>query len=387
MNILLNAESLKPPLTGIGNYTLNLLRAFNRSERIEKFDCFDGRAFRKATEMLHDFEQLPPSSAAPQAASRIRTTLRSLPLAYKARSVLVNARFGKGAKTRKDFIYHEPNFILKPHSGPSVATIHDLSFLRHPEFHPRERVEWLSRELPRTLQRADLVITDSEVVREELLSGFAIAPERVRAIYLGASEDFHPRSEHATGSWLERHGLRHGQYVAFVATLEPRKGIGLLLDAWERLPQSLRSRYPLVIAGAPGWKNQEILDRIMRLETSGNLKYLRYVPAKDLPLLYAGAIAFVYPSVYEGFGLPVLEAMKSGVPVVCTRATAMAEFSAGNCLLFDAGDKEGLAGQLQHLLEDESVRLDTIIRGLEHARSFSWERCATETLDAYAMIA
>lgn len=386
MKLLLNTESVKPPLTGIGNYTLNLLQAFNRMEQIQQIDCFDGRSFRTSHEVLESLAQ-QEQSVAPQGGSRIRTTLRSLPFAYRARSLLVNARFGHGARARKDFIYHEPNFILKPHSGPSVATIHDLSFLRHPEFHPRERVEWLSRELPRTLQRADLVITDSEVVRNELLDGFAIAPERVRTIYLGAAQDFHPRDARSTCTFLNRHGLLHGQYVAFVATLEPRKGIGLLLDAWERLPQSLRSRYPLVIAGAPGWKNQEILERIQRLEASGGLKYLRYVASEDLPLLYAGAVAFAYPSVYEGFGLPILEAMRSGVPVVCTRATAMAEFSAGNCLLFDAGDEVGLAEQLRRLLEDENVRNYTIIRGLEHSRSFSWERCAAETLNAYAMIA
>lgn len=386
MNLLWNAESLRPPLTGIGIYTLNLLRVLVQMEEVELLDCFDGRDFCRAREILALWDQ-PKQMGAQHEGGHLRTLFRGLPFAYKMRSLLVNKRFARGARVRRKFIYHEPNFILKPYSGPCVATIHDLSFLRYPEFHPRERVEWLARELPRTLQTADLVITDSELVRNELLTHFKMDPARVRPIYLGVNSEFHPRSEYETRQLLDQHGLSHGRYVAFVATLEPRKGINLLLDAWEQLPLSLRAQFPLVIAGAPGWKNKEILAHIQRLESSGNLKYLRYVDAEDLALLYSGAAVFVYPSLYEGFGLPVLEAMASGVPVVCARETAMAEFSAGNCLLFDAGDESALAEQLQKLLVDQDLRRNMIRCGLEHASKFSWERCALETVNAYKAIA
>lgn len=383
MKLILNTESVKPPLTGIGNYTLNLLRAFCCMEQIQQLNCFDGRSFLTPEAVLGDltYESL---GITPQSHSRVRSTIRALPFAYSGRSLLRGINFFKGSQARKDFIYHEPNFILKPHSGPSVVTIHDLSFLRYPEFHPRERVKWLTKRLPNTLRRADLVITDSNVVRNEILANFPIEPGRVRTIYLGVTPDFHPRDAQSTSPFLDRCGLRHGQYVAFVATLEPRKGISLLLNAWEQLPRSVRSHYPLVIAGAPGWKNEAILQRIQKMAILGDLKYLHYVAPHDLPHLYSGATAFVYPSVYEGFGLPVLEAMRSGTPVICARETAMAEFTAGESLLFDAGCEADLANKLLRLLEDENQRKDFIIRGLKRSQNFSWERCAAETAEAYS---
>lgn len=383
MKLILNTESVKPPLTGIGNYTLNLLRAFCSMEQIQQLNCFDGRRFLTPETVLGSLthEEL---GATPQTHSRARSIIRALPFTYSGRSLLRDISFFKGSQARKDFIYHEPNFILKPHSGSSVVTIHDLSFLQHPEFHPRERVKWLTKQLPNTLLRADFVITDSNVVRNEILTSFPIDPERIRTIYLGASPDFHPRNAQSTSPFLDRCGLRHGQYVAFVATLEPRKGISLLLNAWEQLPRSVRSHYPLVIAGAPGWKNEAILQRIQKMATLGGLKYLKYVAPDDLPLLYSGATVFVYPSVYEGFGLPVLEAMRSGTPTICARETAMAEFTAGKSLLFDAGNEIDLANQLLWLLENENQRKNLITHGIKHSQNFSWERCAAETAEAYA---
>lgn len=342
MNILLNTESLRPPLTGIGNYTFNLLRELQSMAVAERFDCFDGQTFTAAAQTLAACEPAQQTGASPPSAngdswrSGIRKLVRALPLAYPLRAAVLNYRFGREAQLRRGFVYHEPNFILKPYDGPCVATVHDLSFIHHPQFHPRERVAWLTRELPRTLERADFVITDSELVRGELIEQFSVSPERVRAIYLGADARFAPRTVTETTAVLARYGLEHGAYVAFVGTLEPRKGLAVLLDAWLGLPAALRKAYPLVIAGAPGWCNEQLLARTQVLQASGDIRFLSFVSAHDLPYIYAGATTFVYPSIYEGFGLPVLEAMASGVPVICTAGTAMAEFAGAACVQFAA---------------------------------------------------
>lgn len=391
MRLLLNTESLRPPLTGIGNYTLNVLKELRALASAPAIDCFDGTRWRSADEVLEDqaTATLPPSGEVPKGrelSTRIRTFVRGLPLAYQARSAIRSAVFRREASKRQGFIYHEPNFILKPHDGPCVATIHDLSFVHYPQFHPAERVEWLNRELPRTLARADCLITDSELVRQELIERFNLSADKVRAIYLGADQRFIPRARHQTIEVLKRYGLEHGGYVAFVGTLEPRKGLTVLLDAWIQLPEHLRRTYPLVIAGASGWRNSDLLERIQTLQSRGEVKYLRFVSAEELPFIYSGAAVFTYPSIYEGFGLPVLEAMASGVPVLCTSGTSMAEFAQGAVLLHEPGSSESLAFELTTLLESEDLRACYIRKGLLQAEKFSWARCARETLDVYKSI-
>lgn len=387
MKVMMGTESLRPPLTGIGNYTLNLLREFNTLEVIEAVDCFNGDRFSPASEVLkgHDCFTQPAPLVSPNGGwkSKLRSSLRSLPLAYRLKAAWSESRFKQGSRTRRDFVYHEPNFILKPHDGPSVTTIHDLSFVSHPEFHPAERVAWLNRQLPRTLDRADFVITDSEVVRAQLIEQFSVVPDRVTAIYLGADSRFIARTEEATRSVLAKYDLVHGRYLAFVGTIEPRKGLSVLLDAWDRLPEVLRRHWPLVIAGAPGWRNADLINRILAMQAKGEVRFLQYVSSHDLPFIYAGAATFIYPSIYEGFGLPVLEAMSSGVPVICGAGTSMAEFSNGACRLFDVEDAAVLATAISELIEDPALRTRMAYDGKIRASEFSWSRCAQETLKAY----
>lgn len=383
----MGTESLRPPLTGIGNYTLNLLREFQALPSIEATDCFDGDRFLSASQALGTLDKpLEPSLDVPPPSlwkAQLRRSLRALPLAYRLKSAWSDTRFKQGGRARQDFVYHEPNFILKPHDGPSVTTIHDLSFVRHPEFHPPERVAWLNRQLPKTLDRADFVITDSEVVRAELIEQFSVPSERVRAIYLGADARFMPRSTEVTETVLAKYGLVHGRYLAFVGTIEPRKGLSVLLDAWLRLPLSLRRNWPLVIAGAPGWRNAELICRIQALQAKGEVRFLQFVSSHDLPFIYSGAATFVYPSIYEGFGLPVLEAMASGVPVICGKGTSMAEFAEGACKLFEVEDAEALALAISELIESPEQGARMVHLGEIRAERFSWRRCASETAQVY----
>lgn len=310
MNLLLNTESLNPPLTGIGNYTLNLLQELVALGHIEHIECFSGQHFSSASETLArcqaDTEKRPNQDAAPALIqrSRLRALLRRIPFAYRARAMLHDYQLRRSEQQRSNFVYHEPNFILKAHKGPCVATIHDLSFIHYPQHHPVERVSWMTSQLPKTLERADFLITPSEMIRQELIDTMGVPADKVRCTYLGAAECFRPHRPDETRAVLQQHGLEHGRYVLFVASLEPRKGVDILLDAWASLPEELRHTYPLVLAGAPGWKNQELQTHIRNLQATHGLRHLNYVPGEDLPALYAGAAAFVYPSIYEGFGYP-----------------------------------------------------------------------------------
>lgn len=386
MKLLINTESLKPPLTGIGNYTLNLLLQFRALGGFDAIDCIEGHRLRPLSQVLATQQ----SSSHAEAGKRrppggLRELARGMPLAYNAREIWRNSALRLKAGSLAGHVYHEPNFILKPHRGPAVATIHDLSFVHHPQFHPRRRVAWLSSQLPRTLARADALITDSELVRRELIEHYRVNPDKVHAIHLGAAAAFCPHTPEQTAPVLNRHNLQHGQYLLFVGSLEPRKGVDVLLDAWASLPAELQQAFPLVLAGAPGWNNQPLLAQMAKLAGRG-LRHLHFVPGEDLPALYAAAKVFVYPSYYEGFGLPVLEAMQCGTAVICTAQTAMAEFAGDGAQLFPAGDARQLAAELEKLLVDNSRHAALASAGLAQAQGFSWRRCAEQTQAVYRSI-
>lgn len=380
MKLLINTESLLPPITGIGTYTRNLLQQFSTDQDFETIRCLCGHRFTSAREALEQSANSPPPTPSK---SRIKHVLRSSILAYRARELLRNTVLRLQSGQLKDFLYHEPNFILKHHKGPAVATIHDLSFISYPQYHPAKRVAWLSSELPGTLKRADKLITDSEQVRRELIEQFGVDENKVSAIHLGASPAFTMKNASQTRKTLERYDLKHGQYLLFIGTLEPRKGVDTLLEAWSRLPGHLKRDFPLVLAGAPGWGNREVLARMQYLIAHEGLKHLNFVPSNDLPALYSGASALVYPSHYEGFGLPVLEAMSCGTPIICTGDTSMAEITGEHALHVQAGNVGQLTDRIRHLLENESLRSQLSASGLIRAQDFSWEKCARQTHEIY----
>lgn len=383
MKLLINTESLRPPITGIGTYTLNLLQALASQDALEEITCFSGSRFLTLQQTLQAVMAPPPAQPAGAKAGRVQNLLRNSLLAYRLREVLRNSLLRLHGGRLQGHIYHEPNFILKQHRGPCVATIHDLSFIRYPQHHPAKRVAWLSEQLPGTLARADVLLTDSDHVRNELIEHYRVSPGKVRTVHLGAASHYQPRTAEQTGTVLQRYGLQHGRYLLFVGTLEPRKGVDTLLQAWARLPADMQREYPLVLAGASGWKNLALQQQIEQLATHNGLRHLNFVPAADLPQLYAGASLFVYPSLYEGFGLPVLEAMQSGVPVICTADTSMSEITADSAVLIRAGDAEGLAARMGELLHDAQLRNQLASEGLQRAALFSWQRCAEQTLAVY----
>jgi alpha-1,3-rhamnosyl/mannosyltransferase len=331
---------------------------------------------------------LPAVPSEQSEASRLRQFVSSFPGAYAVRCMLRNVFFQAATRNlaHKKTIYHEPAYILKPFPGAAVATIHDLSHIHYPDFHPRERVRFMERQLPKTLIRADFLLTDSEFVRHELVSIFNVRPERVRAIALGADPHFRPRGPEETRAALARHGLEPDGYILAVATREPRKNLDGLLRAFMRLPEKVRKRRPLALAGTRGWRCGELERMIDALEITGEVRRLGYVPAGELPLLYAGATAFAYPSFYEGFGLPPLEAMASGVPVLSSCGSSMAEVVGEAGILVDPHDEEAIAQELEQLLEDAELRRKIAAQGLQRAAMFSWDNCVRGTVGVYRQV-
>jgi glycosyltransferase involved in cell wall biosynthesis len=263
--------------------------------------------------------------------------------------------------------------------------MHDLSVLRFPDDHPLERVKAFERHFLRSLAAADHILTDTEAVRAELCAFAGLAKDRVSNVPLGVDPVFRPLAtgkSRLTGS-LE--SLPFGQYGLCVSTLEPRKRIGLLLDAWRELPSALRARHPLLLVGAIGWNVADLMDSVLRGCDEGWLYYAGYVDEGELPRVFAGARLFVFPSRYEGFGLPPLEAMACGVPTIVAHEHSLVEVTSGAALVTEPDDLGRFRDDIALALQDEGWRSSAIAAGIEVASRYTWRRCVSGTVQAYQL--
>lgn len=360
VDLTLWVDPLEPQLSGVGRYTLELARGLATRSEIGRLAYFGRERLVPDPIALVRAEPLPP---------------------IRRRYGRLQARWEK-RRLRKDLM-HGPNFFLPAFAERGIITVHDLSVLKFPETHPRERLEEYDRHFQRSIADARHVITVSETIRQEVIAELGVAADRVSTVYNGVSSAFRPHNEDELLPVLRTWGLRPGAYGLCVAAIEPRKKLMELLAAWRDLPLQLRTRYPLVIAGVPGWRNERIRQSIDQGVAEGWLKAIGFVPELDLPALYGGAALFTYPSIYEGFGLPPIEAMASGVPVIVANRSCLPEICGDAACFIDPDDQSAFTQAIRAGLEDEIWRSGAVERGLRRAAAFSWERCVDGTIDAY----
>jgi glycosyltransferase involved in cell wall biosynthesis len=361
MQIGIDARLWGEPRSGIGRYTRSLVETLVKLAPEERWVLY---LDRPARDLPADVEArvLPWPR-------RLLWTLWAAPRDLARRPV--------------DLFHGVTGFELPDARGvPSVTTVHDLVPFRFPRLVPR-RHRWAVRcLLGGALRRARRVIAVSNATRDEVLARYRLPPERVTVVPEAAGPHFAPPPEAEVRRVRERYGLGE-PYVFFVGLHEPKKNLPALLDAVARLRAGgAWGSTSLALAGAPGWGTSELGARVARLDLDRVVKLLGPVSDLDLPALYAGAQAFVFPSLWEGFGLPVLEAMAAGAPVVASRRGALPEVTAGAALLVEPSPAP-LAEALGQVLADAALRARLREAGLARARDFSWERTAAETLAVY----
>ncbi len=369
--IIINDRCLRGPLTGVGHYVAELLARMPReAPDLEVFGFYSGWRTGR-----------PPTPRRP--ADRPSRPARRPPwLIRRTALTLYNAAFRIAGTLKGCTLYHEPNHIPASWRGPIVTTVHDLSVLRHPEWHPADRVRWYEKDFSAGLARTTHFITVSQFSKREMTQVLHVPADRITVIGLGVREVFRPRPTQEIHDRLTRLGLP-SDYFLYAGTLEPRKNVTGLLAAYAMLPAGIRQRTALILAGVTGWGRQAVEEWIAGHHLNGRVRVLGYVQDETLAFLYAGARALVWPTLYEGFGLPPLECMACGTPVITSNLASLPEVTGEAALLVDPRDENELTHAMSRIAEDADLTARLRAVGLTRSAAFSWPDCVRAHAEVY----
>jgi len=375
--VILNDRPLRRPWTGVGHYIAQLIAALREHDpELDLLPFYQTYVARGPDAGPRRPPVAPGTRYQPRWPPRLRHVVQD---AY-------NAALGTIGRVGGYQVYHEPNHIPGHWPGAIVTTIHDLSALRCPAWHPPDRVRWYERDFFAALPRSRHFITVSQFSKREMVDLLGIEPDRITVIGLGPRAIFHPRPAQAVAAWLTPHGLPR-DYLLYVGTIEPRKNIDGLLAAYAGLPPATRQRVPLLMAGMGGWGRRSAETLVRHHGLDGQVHLLGYVEDEELAYLYAGARALVWPTFYEGFGLPPLECMASGTPVISSNTSSIPEVVGDAGILVDPNDAPQIGRAIARVLDDRQFARSLAARGLERSRTFSWPRAAAGHAAIYRRLA
>jgi len=394
MNLITNVSPLLPPLTGIGHYTRQLLLellAMPEVGDVKGVSALRWHDRDAVARMLIDVAASNDGDSEEKAASsrhkeKLLDLGRKIPFARRLKRSLEQRTAQKMSSQCEDYIYWEPNYTLLPLDNPSAVTVHDLSHIHFPQYHPKERVDILHRTLEESLQRATRVIAVSEYTRQDIARHFSVPIGDIDVVSPAVCNSFRVKAGESDLAQVRKKYKLPNSYLLSVATLEPRKNILGLVKAFSQLPQASRQAFPLVLVGTKGWLTEELEQALDPLLRKGEAVRLGYVDQADLPVIYAGATCMAYVSFFEGYGMPVAEAMTTGTPVLTSAVSSMPEVAAGATLLVDPHDVASIAESLQRLIEDESLRTQLSEAGLEASQSYTWSNSAQRLLSVLQQV-
>jgi len=367
LHIGINGRSIFRRLTGVQNYTREVTRALLALKPADTdFTVFAGREGRSGAE-----PDLPLATSFLPADSPMRG------LAWEQTMLKRMAK-----KAGVDVLFSPANVAPLFPPVPSVITIHDLAFLLFPQYFSLSFGTYYRTAVPRMAAQASAIITDSESTKGDLIERMRVPADKITVIPLGVSPDFRRR---VTKKEMEEVRARHGlpkKYFLSISSLEPRKNLKGILSAWELLPPDVTSEHRLVVVGAGNriYADPGLTDAMSR-QQPGSVLTPGYIPAPDLPAVYRMATALVFPSLYEGFGLPVLEAMTASTPVITSDRSSLPEVAGHAAVLIDPENREELAAAMELVATDSGARNMLVERGKKRAAGFTWKQTATQTLE------
>lgn len=370
--ILINTIPLLIKLTGVGKYIYEVSRNLINLNTFN-YHFYYGYSTQK---LLHPLKQ--------DAKKKLPLITDILLKSNTLRNIIRRAVFSFSNLVSKKFdLYWEPNHILVPNikSDIKIVTIHDLSVIKNPEHHPSDRVRYFNNNICQTIQNSHHFITVSEFIKQEITEYLGISREKITAIYNGFNQDVFKKYSYKTLIAFSKKRNIPENFILYVGTIEPRKNLKNLIFAYLELPKKLKKQYKLVLTGYHGWENSEIFNFIKKERE--NIIYTGYMDELELAYLYNLAKVLVYPSIYEGFGLPPLEAMACETPVITSNVSSMPEIYEDSAFYIDPKDPYDIKQAIETILEDKNLQKNLIQKGKERASLFSWENSAKNHLKLF----
>lgn len=347
--LIVNLSPLRPPLTGIGHYTREILVRLLQNPHIKDVQGFYYHHWLQKEEIM---ELLDTHSVSASTSSWL-TKLIQFPGARTAYRKSLHWIHRRKMNALLGYIYWETNYLPLDFKGAMVVTVYDLSYARYPQFHPLERVNAFRGGLEKSLANASSVLTISNFSQDEIQSIFEIQRDKIAIIPPGTSVDFHPRSHDEVEPIRQKYSLPPTYFLS-VATIEPRKNLTNLVLAYSTLERDVREKFPLVLVGASGWLSDDLEPLITPLEEQGMIIRLGYISQEDLPFIYNGASVLLYLSLYEGYGMPVAEAIQSGIPVITSLLSSMPEVGGNRAWYANPSSVESIVAAIGRMMASDS---------------------------------
>ena len=362
---------------GIGRYTRELFTALVHQDTKDEFVLYYSHPRGK--------------NPGPQMPERTNVTERPLGISDRWLSALwfrLRVPIPIDLVTGPVDIFHFPNFVLPPvRGGKTVVTVHDLSFLLHPECADEGLRAYLERAVPSAVRNADFVVVDSANTQNELICLLDADPKRVEVVYPAVDDHFYPITDEALLEATRKQYSLNYPFLLNVSVIEPRKNMPRLLQAFARLKREMNIPHRMVFVGGLGWMYESVFQTVEDLGLTDQVVFLGYVPDEDLAPIYNLADLFVYPSIYEGFGIPPLEAMACGTPVVASNSSSLPEAIGDAGIMVRPTDVDAIADAIHRVLSNPGLHADLSRRGLEQAKKFTWQASAEQVLSIYRRIA
>jgi glycosyltransferase involved in cell wall biosynthesis len=375
-SVIINAIPLLSKFTGIAKYT------FEISKRIllldQRIDATFYYGYFKKKLIFPNVADIPHEESATRKIKRLITSN------YVFKKVARQGMLFSLYLLRKECdLYWEPNIVPIKHinSKHLITTIHDLSFLIYPDWHPKETREYFKKHFLNNVSKSDRIITVSHFIKNEISELLHFDPSRIHVINNGVDHDtYRTYSSAAMQTFRERYTIPQ-KFILFVGSIEPRKNLKCTLLAYNALPEAFKRKHKFILAGFSGWKNAEVME-IIRKE-KGNIVYLGYLSEQELAWLYNLASVFIYPSFYEGFGLPPLEAMSCGTPVIVSRVSAIPEICGEAAYYVDPMEMNSISEGIYTVATNDQLRNDLSKKGIKQAEQYSWDKSAQEHLKVF----
>lgn len=358
--VVINALPLLSSLTGIGKYTYSIATIVKQKK---EYEC----------EFFYGYfsKQLIDTKSNKKVKSLKSYIVQNQFLKAIVRKVLFSL---SGLFSKEYDLYWEPNFIPMPSikAKKIVTTVHDFSWEIYPEFQPKERVEYFQKYFYQQLIKSNHIITGSNFTKNEIIQNTGFDESKISVIYHGVNHNI----------FFDRRIKKPEQkYILAVGSIEPRKNLINLLMAYAKLTEALKNEYKLILVGASGWNNSEIKNLMAQMKES--VKYSGFVSDEELAILYNQASLFVYPSIYEGFGIPPLESMACGTPVVCSYASSVPEVGGDAVVYCNPLNVEDIKEKIEMVLSDEALQQEMLQKGLQRAQMFSWKKAAEKHVEIF----